>query len=404
MAIQYLEGGIVPLEMVSSPTGAIRVIRSEAELERERALCGLWPGHRDADLDFYLAILRSRPDVLSPYVLILYRDGKPQTMLMGRIEHTRLDFRVGYLSLLRPRVRMLSVIPWGLKGDASAENTNALITELCANLRAGDFDLAVLSFVDAASPLCELARTIPGFLSRDSSQPTNAHWKMDLAGDIKEIYRRLSSDHRGQLRRKVKKLGAEFGDKVEVRCLRDPADVRFVLQDVEEVARKTYQRGLGVGFSAVDEVKGRLQLQAEKGWLRAHILYIEGKPCAYWVGSLYEGVFYSDYLGHDPAYDKHSVGTFLTIKTIEELCREGAREIDFGPGESRYKQQFGTCKTDETHVYIFAPTFKGVALKVGRAISGRIDRTVRLTLERTKLLQRVKKHWRTRAAQQGSAE
>jgi len=398
MRIKYqsMKGG-----SLQGTTLAVRVIRSTAELEQERLLWKAWPGHRDSDLDFYLMVLRSRLEVISPYVLVLYRNGLPLSIWIGRLEQTHLTFRIGYLSVCRPNVRLLSLIPWGRRGDESTECSQALIAEVLRLLKDGEFDVANLGFVDAHSILCRLARELPGTLSRDVLPSRSAHWKMDLAGNIDEIYRRFSSDYRGQLRRKAKKLIAEFGENIRVVCLREPSDVERIVEDVELVAKKTYQRGLGVGFSVSDETWNRLRFQAEKFWLRAFILYIEDQPCAFWVGALYDGVFYSDYLGHDPAYDRHSIGTFLTTKAIESLCSEGGKQIDFGPGDSRYKRQFGTSNSEELSIFIFAPSLKGMVLNCGRTIFGCIDWILREGFKRTDIPQRIKKMWRKRATEVG---
>jgi hypothetical protein len=330
-------------------------------------------------------------------------------MLLGRIEKAHLDLRVGYLSVVRPKVQMLSLIPWGLRGDESPETSRVLIEEILKSLRRGESDVAVLSFVDANSPICKAATELTDSWRRGFQASQSVHWRMDLPSDIEGVFARLSGDHRGQLRRKAKKLVAKFGNDVRVVCLGEMPDVGCIMRDVEAVAQKTYQRGLGVGFCVSDEVRNRLQLQAAKGWLRAYVLYIQEKPCAFWVGALYGGVFYSDYLGHDPDYDEHSVGSYLTLKTLEALCQAGAKRVDFGPGDSRYKQQFGTSKCEETTVCIFASTMKGVTLNLGQTVFGFTDAVLKKALQCTQLLPKVKRLWRRRAAHSavpsgGSAE
>jgi len=286
-----------------------------------------------------------------------------------------------------------------LRGDKSPETSRAFVEEILTSLRKRDADTAALVFVDVNSPIRMMARQLPSVFCRDFLAATKVHWKMELAENIDEVWRRFSGDHRRQLRRKARKLHAEFGEQIRVSSLRGPADVDRIMQDAEQVARTTYQRGLGVGFSATDEMRKRLSLQAQKDWLRAYILYISNAPCAFWIGSLYKGVFYSDYLAHDPGYDKHSVGTFLTMNTIEALCGEGAKGIDFGPGHSRYKQQFSNSRHEESTVYIFAPTIKGIGLNVVRTFLGLIDSALKMVLQHARLLSQVKRLARWRISQ-----
>ena len=64
----------------------IRVARSLCEVEALREPWSAWPGHRDSDIDFHLMKLQSDPEVVRPHVIALYQSGKPQAVLVGRLE------------------------------------------------------------------------------------------------------------------------------------------------------------------------------------------------------------------------------------------------------------------------------------------------------------------------------
>jgi CelD/BcsL family acetyltransferase involved in cellulose biosynthesis len=89
-----------------------------------------------------------------------------------------------------------------------------------------------------------------------------------------------------------------------------------LFHDVEEIARKTYQRGLGVGFADTTRMRQRLELAARKGWLRAYLLYLGERPCAFWIGMLYGDTFVSDYTGYDPDLRQFSPGIGLVMRMI----------------------------------------------------------------------------------------
>src|ERR1700683_2864939 len=61
----------------------IRIARDFAEVESLREAWSRWPGHRDSEIDFYLMILRSYPEVLRPHVIALYRNEQPEAILIG---------------------------------------------------------------------------------------------------------------------------------------------------------------------------------------------------------------------------------------------------------------------------------------------------------------------------------
>jgi len=177
--------------------------------------------------------------------------------------------------------------------------------------------------------------------------------------------------------------------------LQQCGDTEDVIADVERIARQTYQRSLGVGLQNDQTTRQWLALTAAKGWLRGYVLYLDDQPVAFWIGTLSGGVFRLDYIGYDPAYERLSPGVFLLTRAVEDLCQSTAREVDFGHGSELYKQQFGNCTWHEAIIYINALTLKGIAFKVMRTLVHVTDRLVRILLERTNLLPRLKRAWRT---------
>jgi len=144
------------------------------------------------------------------------------------------------------------------------------------------------------------------------------------------------------------------------------------MHDAEVIARESYQRRLRVGFYEKPAVRARVELAAREGWLRAYILYLNGAPTAFWIGSLHNKVFFSDYLGYRPDYAKYGPGIYLMMKVIDDdlLNARGrvADWIDFGGGNARYKRQLGNCKREEVPVYVFASRFKPLAYNATRAV------------------------------------
>jgi CelD/BcsL family acetyltransferase involved in cellulose biosynthesis len=177
-----------------------------------------------------------------------------------------------------------------------------------------------------------------------------------------------------------------------------------LIQKAEEIAKRTYQRGLGVGFQDNEEMRRRLHLCAEKGWLRAYVLHLGDTPCAFWIGTLYQGSFCSDYLAFDSRFGAYSPGTFLLMKVVEEFCTARVKEVDFGFGEARYKEQFGNSPSVEASIFVFAPNPKGALLNAIRTSTGLADNLAKKILGGTKLLPIVKKLWRSRLAKKTVAE
>jgi hypothetical protein len=386
----------------AEPAMTVRVARSRAEVEEIRGIWSAWPSHRDSDIDFCLELVWAREEVLRPHVIVVYRDGLPEAMLVGRLERTRMTSRIGYLRLPGISSRSLTFSYGGLLGNVSPQSCGEIIASIRSSLRQDDADMALLEGLRVGSRLYDGALRASGFATRDHLVKPALRHMMGIPSDIKDVYAALSANHRSDLKRKAKKLMADHQGSVRVRCYREPGKLDDVIPQVEEIAKKTYQRGLGVGFQDTDEIRRRLRFCAEKGWLRIYILYLGDAPSAFWIGTLYQDCFCSDYLAFDPHFGAYSPGTFLLMKVVEEFCGAGVKEIDFGPGEGRYKEQFGNMPSNEASVFVFAPRPRGILLNGVRTSAGLVDTLMRKILDGTKLLPSIKKIWRSRLAKKAA--
>lgn len=380
-----------------------QVLRTIPELQRLRHVWEEWQRHPNSDFDFYCTVLSSTPAILRPHVIVLYRDGTPDAMLVGRVETRRMEFRIGYGNLLRPQARTLTVVHGGLLGNSSAGNCALFVKEILVALRQGEADIAFFNEVQESSTLHRAAKRLPGMFARCYSAARHTHRSMQVPAGVEALYQGLSSKTRKNQRWQAKKLVQDHAGKVEVRCLRHECELDDAIRQVEQIVEKTYHRALGIGFSDSPDMRERLSLQAQKGWLRIYLLLVEDQPWAFWIGRMYQHTFHSDFMGYDPANAKYSPGMFLIMKVIEGFScgadGESAKEIDFGFGDAQYKQVLGNCEWQESSVHIFAPNLKGLRLHVLQMPSVLVDRLVRPLLERTNLAKRIKKLWRTWATE-----
>lgn len=378
---------------------SVRVLRSVPELEEIRAAWESWPGYRDSDMDFYLTVLRWCPEAVRPHVIVAYRYGRPDAILVGRLDRRTVDFRLGYFTVNR-RADMLYFVTGGMRGNQSLANIELLIKDICNSLKRGEADTAYLNFLPTDSPIYRLARTIPRFFSRDYASASQPHFCTSIRGSVEEFYKTLSPRSRHHARARRKTLLKNYPGAVRIRCFRHTSEIDMLVHDVEQIARVSYQRGLGVGFRDSPETRERLHLAARKNWLLGYILYISERPCAYLVGDVSNGILCVDYVGYDPAFAKHSVGMYLITEVIEGFCSggvEGVTEVDYEPGYAQYKQVLSTREWQDTAVYIFAPSLKGFELSLIRSLTAGIHNTLKKSLERTSLWQRIRKGWRRRA-------
>lgn len=127
------------------------------------------------------------------------------------------------------------------------------------------------------------------------------------------------------------------------------------------------------------------------------MLYLKGKPVAFWTGWTYRRIFCSSATGYDPAYAEHGIGTYLLIRMVEDFCRDDSVDVvDFGPGDASYKEQFGNDAWLERDVYIFPRTARGVVRSVARTGIGTAERGAKKLLEQTGFATRVRRKLRAR--------
>ena len=383
--------------MKHSGGDSVKVIRSLEEVEAIRDIWNSWQWNPNADIEFYLHVLRTNAKVIRPHVVVLYRDGLPVAMLVGRLMMESIHTRVGYALWFGGRTQILTFIYAGQAGDLSEQNSRALVADVVRALRNGEANRATFRFIATESHFFRALTQYPGFFTRDHFPQKQIHLKMDLPQSAEEIYSRLSSKVRKNLKWQGKKLIEAFDGKVRIECFRRPGELERMFEDVEQVAEKSYHRGLGFGFVDNQEMRERVQLESQKGWFRAYVLYLADHPAAFWIGNVSGRTFHSGFLGYDNVHGRYSPGIFLITKAFEKLCNEGVAEIDFGLGDAEYKRRFGSSSWEEACVDIFAPRLKGLMINALRSPALLTEVLIKRSLNNTQIMARIKKLWRNRA-------
>ncbi|MCK1424834.1 GNAT family N-acetyltransferase [Bradyrhizobium sp. 182] len=400
-------------ERVSSPSHdiddagmgcRIEILRTRREVESLREFwSGCNPG-RDADLDFYLFITDIYPEALTPHVVVLYDRGDPIALLAGRLDVGRVRVKAGYFALPVPRTRILSFVHGGCLGQISDATAKLLVSSIIETLAGGEADVARFEHLDMDSPLIHCIHTQPSWPCSDHIIHPEIHRIRSASKEAASFMACLSKKERYNQRNRAAKLSEDFR-RVRIELFTGCDDVIRLMRDAESVARKSYQRGIGVGFSETPIIRSRLEFEATRGWLRAYILYLDGDPCAFWIGSLRNKVFLSDFLGFDPARAKYGPGLYLMMKVIEELFDnqpDGSRlaeRIDFGIGDASYKERLSNSSRREQAIYIFAPRMTAVWLNFLRSSVGMMNRWARHLIAIVPWLGDLKRKWRVSVMQ-----
>lgn len=394
------------MDDLSAQVDFVRVLRTPEEIEELRPFWDSCQKSRGADPAVFALLSSASDGVLRPHVIVVYRDRCPRTMLLGRCEESRLKLRLGYLRFPSPKHRRLSFIHGGLVGDGSPAACAALIESIAQSLASGEADVATVHYVDMRSALYAALVARPGSPLAQRHVPM-IHMARTI-GSEESFSATLSRGERSQFKRRTRALSDRFKEKVRVERFCDPSRLERLIEDAEIVARKSYQRQLEVGFRDTTEIRQQLRLAAEKGWLLAHILYLDDQPCSFWITSVYGGILHSDYLAYDPSFGQYSVGMVLMMMVLDTIYRERTlvqvNEIDFGVGDAEYKRRLSNRSWEEASLSLFAPRPMGFTLRSLDFIVTTANSAAIAVLNRSGLLSRVKRWWRRKLTRGGQEQ
>jgi len=375
---------------------SVRTLRTMEEFDE---VCAAWepaPDDPDSDPRVNMAIVSSRPEFVRPHVIVVYSGKRPCSMLLGRLERTRLDLRIGYF-WIRPHATRYAFEHGGPRGDGSEPICHLLVQELCRGLKSGEADLATLGVKRSDSPFYGLVRQMPGLLMRDFVRQEQVHHYLTLPHSSEEFYSSLGPERRGKTKQKQRKLCRAFPGAVTVTKYSSESEIDEVAPRIESIASKSYLRALGVGFRDTQETRGQLRLAAERGWLRIYLLQLAGDPVAYWICELDHGLLRSCFMGYDPEFAKHSPGMFLITSVLEDFCSgtgERAMALDWGLGDAEYKVVLGSSNWSEGNPFVFAPSWRGLWLKFIVTGARVLEILAKSLLNRAGALSKIRKRWR----------
>jgi len=363
------------------------------------------PSRIEADIDFFLQFMKIHSDsVLRPHVIVLTKAARIVAILPGRLERQSLRVRVGYKWLALPTVNQITFVGQ-LLGEDRKEAAAEVMKSTQNSLRRKEAHVVLFHQVDSQEPLYEMVEKVGGILTRDYFTESNENWRAQIPGEYEAFLKCRSSNTRHNIKRYSKRLLQAFPGKVEHKIFRDVNDIQAICRDCETIAAKSYHHGLGVGFFDNQTTRQLFALAAAQGWLRSYILYIDGRPSAFWNGFLYRSTF----LAWDTAYDAElselRPGLYLLQRLVEDLCASGSvRELDFGTGSAQYKRDM--CDTSRLRVskLLFAPTLKGVSINAVRTPPLAFSQAAKWVLTRSGYFEKAKKLWRSRLTATASVE
>ncbi len=368
----------------------VKVHEAPFQLEELRSFWLQEQLHPNSSLDHFLLICNLRPEVISPCVISVWQNGLCRGLLVGRIERSIIQPRVGYFKFPSCHGRKLAFVHEGLIGRIGAVEAELIIDLVRGYLRAGLMDLATFSSIREESTLLEtILATAPVHKPRWAT-----HWELTMAAEPGFLSRAMKSKHRSWVRRKERELEEMYPGRVAWRWYSKIEDITPLCRQMEVVAEHTYQRRLGAGFKDDQEHRERLSLFARQGMLRILLLEVEDRPVAFWFGISYKGVFHSESTGYLGEFQRFEVGTQIFLRLVDELVKERVSRFDFGLGDADYKKRFGDRSWRETTARLFSNNLRGRALRAYVGVCEHLDLALRYVAAQLGIVNRAKQLWR----------
>jgi hypothetical protein len=291
------------------------------------------------------------------------RPGKPDLFGSARLEDFPLRFSLAHRTLARPKLRGVVLSFGGIVGAAGAEDEQLVLNELERPLRTGEAEALVLRRLDYNGSQYRAAKGRRGPLLRLHGQLVAHRWTAEKPESLDVFLSKRSAKTRQTMRRQDRRLERDYGDGLRLVRFERADQSDELARDLETVAARTYQRGLGAGHRGDAVDRALIELGLSRGWLRVWLLYLNGKPAAFWTGTTYAGTFLIGTPGFDPDHEKESVGRYTMFRMLEDVFSdERISRLDLGQGDAEYKQAFEPSRTDETDVILLARRPRAVAL------------------------------------------
>lgn len=356
-----------------------------------------------ADIVRYIALIQSSGDQTQPHIILAKRGGRVVAMTIGYIEWRTLRIRLGYKTLFNPKMRCLSIVYGGILGQPDDECCGRIIQEFAKVLSRKEADVAFLNHLRTDSAMHKLCTARTGFLSRCHCALAEPHWITSIPESVEEFYRRVPGSRKRRWNRNVRQLERISSSEVRIACYRRLSDVDQLMSMACRIEESSYKKGLAAAFTDSALSRALLEQAARDGWLRAYILYVDDEPCAFQFDIRYRGTQFTEYGSFDPRWGRGSPGIVLLTKVLEQLCGESdVHTVDYGFGHADYKEKFGTDCWPEGSVYIYAPRFRPMLIKMAMCANQAFSAGLGRVTSHLNLDSWVKRTWRRMLRTRGS--
>lgn len=190
-----------------------------------------------------------------------------------------------------------------------------------------------------------LAETLPGPgwtarlgaapVARESSPVVHGAW-----ASWDEYLASRSRSFRSELRRQERRLAARG---LAVRRVASPEQLGPALDRLFQLHRERWSGAASIWFAGREALHRAFAASAlARGWLRLHVLELEGRVAAVYLGYRCGETAWYYQLGRETADRAVSLGVVIVAHALREALAEGVGELNLGPGAPPYKLRLAT--------------------------------------------------------------
>jgi len=382
------------MDATATQTAGIRVLRTSQEVID---LGEFWRTSETRQAHSYDDTLASfeNPD-LTPIILLVSGSDGPTSALVGRIRTIEFPWLFGYHKVFKGKVRTLE-FPYGslIGTEPTPEVAAELVDTILAELRTGEADFCRIWYLETDTALYNAARHQPAIWSRDVFDNPITHFTLEIPSSFEEFMKTRSKNSRSNIRRYRNRMENQHGETVSIKQYTELGEVDEAAAAISAIEKTTWQhKTLGqviVGPRSIEDWR----VEAKQGRLCHHVLFIEDKPVAFYVGTIFKHRYEFPYTGYDPTYAHQHPGFYLLCAMVEQFCEQGVvKVLDYGFSVEQYKRQMSSSSVVEDGLTIFAPTWRGGLINAKHALVIGSHIAVKEILARTGVLDRLKKIWR----------
>jgi CelD/BcsL family acetyltransferase involved in cellulose biosynthesis len=190
-------------------------------------------------------------------------------------------------------------------------------------------------------------------------------------------------------------LSDKFDGTLELQCISRPHELPSFLRQADTILASSYQHALTGDATTVDPMNAILRVAADNGQLCCFLLRGDDRIIAFQKGVICGDTFWLLSTAFDARHRRHSPGQVLLFRAMRHLHAIGVRTIDYGFGDARYKQIYGTEYRREMTLHLYSRTTPAQIARYQRAfIDGFVSRAQSI-MGQLRLSNYVRRIWRS---------